>query len=182
MIITVTGKPCSGKGSVSKLFCKLYNFDYICTGDIFREFSKQSGADILNFQLTDNVKNVDKLVDDRTIEIGKNRINDDVVFDSRLAWHFIPNSFKVFIDVDWDIAAERLFNANREQEQTNSIEQAKELVIKRWQIENDRYQELYGINNLDLNNYDMVISSSNRSVEEICSEIYKKYVEFMQKA
>ena len=32
MIITITGKPCSGKGTVSKEFCKKYNFEYIGTG------------------------------------------------------------------------------------------------------------------------------------------------------
>ena len=33
MIITITGKPCSGKGTVSKLFCEKYDFKYICTGE-----------------------------------------------------------------------------------------------------------------------------------------------------
>ena len=51
MIITITGKPCSGKGTVSKEFCKKYNFKYLCTGDMFRELAKQYGySTVLEFQ------------------------------------------------------------------------------------------------------------------------------------
>ena len=78
MIITITGKPCSGKGTVAKEFCKKYNFKYLCTGDMFREYAKLYGYDnILTFQEEDeNVKKIDKLVDDKTYEIGKNQINE----------------------------------------------------------------------------------------------------------
>ena len=182
MIITITGKPCSGKGSVSKHFCNRYNFKYICTGDMFREFSQKRGVDILNLQLSDDVKEIDKLVDDKIIEIGKSQSKENIVIDSRLAWHFIPNSFKVFIDVDWDTASNRLMNANRENEKATSISQAEKILKKRWQVENDRYLELYGVNNLNLENYDLIISSNNKSIEEISKEIYKNYQKFMQKA
>ena len=65
MIITITGKPCSGKGTVAKEFCKTYNFEYICTGDMFREHAKKLGYDnILTFQEEDpRVKQVDMVVD-----------------------------------------------------------------------------------------------------------------------
>ena len=123
MIITITGKPCSGKGTVAKEFCKKYNFKYVCTGDIFRDYAKQLGYDnILTFQAEDDrVKQIDKLVDDKIYEIGKSKLNENIVIDSRLAWHFIPNSFKVFIDVDDSIAGERLLQANRSNEQVSSL-------------------------------------------------------------
>ena len=37
----------------------------------------------------------------------------DLVFDSRLAWHFVEHSFKVFLSVNIDEAARRIWNANR---------------------------------------------------------------------
>ena len=51
-----------------------YNFQYVFTGDMFREYAKQFGYDnILTFQTEDlRVKQIDKLVDDKIYEIGKN--------------------------------------------------------------------------------------------------------------
>lgn len=182
MIITITGKPCSGKGTASKLFCEKYNFKYIGTGDMFREYAKQYGYEnILDFQEQSSIiKKIDKLIDDKTYEIGKTKINENIVFDSRLAWHFIPNSFKVFIDIDDDVAAQRLIGANRSTEKVNSSQEALNKLQSRWQVENKRYQELYNVDNLNPNNYDFVINSSNLTPEQIVEEIHKNYIKFLK--
>ncbi len=179
MIITITGKPCSGKGTVAKEFCKKYNFEYMCTGDMFRSYAKQFGYDnILTFQEEDpRIKQIDKLVDDNTLNIGKTRINDNIVIDSRMAWHFIPNSFKVFIDVNDNVAGLRLLNAKRETEKTKTLPEAIDSLKSRWKIENERYVELYKTNNLNLNNYDLIIDSSNLTPEQVMNIIYEKYIE-----
>lgn len=184
MIITITGKPCSGKGTVSKLFAQKYNFEYICTGDMFRECAAKLGfASVLEFQ--QNYKDIlsfDKQIDNQTAEIGKTRINENIIFDSRLAWHFIPNSFKVFIDIDWDTAAKRLLTANRSSEKVSDIQSAKQTLLDRWEEENSRYLKLYQTNNTNSNNYDLVISSSNLTPEEVAEKIYEEYKKFMQNA
>ncbi len=182
MIITITGKPCSGKGSISKYICDKYNFEYICTGDMFRELTKKHGyANILHFQTkNENIKDFDKIIDNKIEHIGKTRLKDDIIIDSRLAWHFVPKSFKVFIDIDWDIAANRLLNSNRDTEKVESHEEAITTLKNRWDIENTRYQELYNIDNNNLSNYDLVIKS-DKSVEELSEFVYKKYKEFISK-
>lgn len=184
MIITITGKPCSGKGTVSKEFCKKYNFKYVCTGDMFRELAKQYGYNtVLEFQQNyPNIEEIDNIIDNKTAEIGKTQINDNIVIDSRLAWNFIPNSFKVFIDVDWDIAANRLLSANRQNEKANNIEDAKNLLEDRWLVENERYTRIYNTNNLNLSNYDLVLSSNNLSPNKIADKIFEGYKKFMHKA
>lgn len=182
MIITITGKPCSGKGTVAKEFCEKYNFEYIGTGDMFRAYSKQYGFDnILDFQTKNSaIKEIDKLIDDETIKIGKTRLSENIIFDSRLAWHFIPKSFKVFIDVNPMIAAERLINSQRDTEQATNISEALKKLEDRWNTENSRYQELYNINNLNLENYDLIIDSSNKTPSDIVQEIYKNYQNFLK--
>lgn len=183
MIITITGKPCSGKGTVAKEFCKEYNFEYICTGDMFREHAKKLGYDnILTFQEEDpRVREVDGTVDNAISELGKTRIRDNIVIDSRLAWHFIPNSFKVFIDVNSTTAGQRLIEADRETEKTSSLSDAIKKLETRWQVENDRYWELYQTNNLNLSNYDLIIDSSNLTPTEIMKKIHLEYIKFIQK-
>lgn len=183
MIITITGKPCSGKGTVSKIFCQKYNFDYLCTGDMARDYALKFGFDnILDFQKSEKVLEADKLIDEDTARIGRERMNENIMFDSRLAWHFIPNSFKVFIDVDWEIAAKRLLDANRENEKAKNIKHAIQVLKDRWKTENERFYRLYKANNLNLDKYNLIISSNNLPPEEIADLIYKKYLEFMQQA
>lgn len=184
MIITITGKPCSGKGTVSKEFCKLFNFKYLCTGDMFRELAKQHGySTVLEFQQNyPNITEVDNIIDNQTAEIGRTQLNENIVIDSRLAWNFIPNSFKVFIDVDWEIAGERLLSANRSHEQASDLQNAINTLKKRWQEENNRYTKIYNTNNLNLSNYNFVISSNNLTPTEIANKIYEEYTKFMQNA
>lgn len=183
MIITITGKPCSGKGTVAKEFCRKYGYEYICTGDMFRNYATQFGFDnILTFQTeNDKVKEIDKLVDNEIIEIGKSRSDENIVIDSRLAWHFIPNSFKVFIDVDNTTAGKRLLSANRSTEHVETLDEAILTLTSRWKTENDRYNELYKTNNLNMNNYDFVIDSSKLTPEEIVEAIHKSFVAFIKK-
>ncbi len=182
MIITITGKPCSGKGTVSKLFCKKYNFEYLCTGDIFRELAKSYGYDdVLEFQKDEVCKNADEIVDNKTTELGKTSIDKNIVVDSRLAWHFIPASYKVFIDIDWQTAGERLLGANRHNEQAKDLNSAIIKLQDRWQKENTRYFELYKTNNLNPSNYNLVVSSQNKTPEEIADIIYENYKNYMQK-
>ena len=180
MIITITGKPCSGKGTVAKEFCKKYNFEYICTGDMFRSYAQQLGYDnILSFQAEDlRVKEIDKLIDEKIYQIGKSQSHKNIVIDSRLAWNFIPNSFKVFVDVNDSTAGKRLMEANRETEKVETLEDAIRCLQERWNIENTLYLELYGVNNLNLKNYDFVIDSSNLSPTTIVEKIHGEFEKF----
>ena len=182
MIITITGKPCSGKGTVAKELCSKFNFEYIGTGNMFREYAKQRGYDnILTFQEQDEqIKEIDRLIDNKIYEIGKTRLNEDIVIDSRLAWHFIPNSFKVFIDIDEQTAGERLLSSNRETEQATTVDEAIKKLNARWEVENTRYQELYMIDNLNFKNYDFVINSKDLTPSQVVDAVYKKYMDFLK--
>lgn len=181
MIITITGKPCSGKGTASKEFCKKYGFEYIGTGNMFREYAKQYGYDILSFQEQSAlVTKIDNLIDTQIYNLGQSRLNDNIVIDSRLAWHFIPNSFKVFIDIDDETAGQRLLSANRDSESAQTLEEAIKTLKQRWNVENARYQELYNIDNLNLNNYDFIINSKDLSPEQVVEKIYENYQIFLK--
>ena len=179
MIITITGKPCSGKGTVSKYICEKYGFEYICTGDMVRAYATKFGyKDLVEFQKSPDIKKVDALVDGEIENIGKTRSEENILIDSRLAWHFAGKSFKVFIDIDTDVAASRLILTDRVHEKFTSVEEAQKSLTDRWEAENSRYKRIYGIDNTNPKQYDFVISSNNMTPEEIGEEIMKKYNEF----
>lgn len=183
MIISITGKPCSGKGTVAKLFCSKYKFDYIGMGALFRELAIKHGfSSVTDFQNSADTKEVDKTIDDEIVKIDKTRKNENLVLDSRTAWHFAPSSFKVYIDVSLDEASKRLLNANREEEQAKTEEEAKQKLISRYKAENDRYKELYNIDCTNLNNFDCILDSTNKTPEELCKELYTAYEKFLSKS
>ena len=98
MNITITGNLGSGKSSVAKKLIEK-GYEYSSTGNIFRQLAMERGLSVEEFNKQINEAasrgdhSVDKMIDDTTTRIGKER--DQVVFDSRLAWHFAPESFKI---------------------------------------------------------------------------------------
>lgn len=180
MIITITGKPCSGKSSVIQYFAKKYNFEMIDCGQMFREVALERGIDILNLNREKDAS-IDKEVDTKVEKIGKERLFDDIIFGSRTGWHLIPRSFKVFIDLNLDEQARRLLGSDRNSENLNiSFEQAKQDLLERWNLENERYRMIYNIDNCDQSKFDCVVDSSNLTIEETAEYIYKKYLEYLK--
>lgn len=181
MIITLTGKPCSGKGEVTKYLMQKYGFSKFSGGDIFRRIATERGIDVLELNRLHDTS-VDKLVDDEIVKIGERDLDKDIIFDSRTAWHFIPKSFKVFLDVSEDEQAKRLIGSGRTNEKTNlSLEEAKKALNERWEIENKRYKELYDFDNKDQSKFDIVVDTTNLKVEEAAEKIYEGYLKYISK-
>ncbi|MBK6965075.1 MAG: hypothetical protein IPH20_14335 [Bacteroidales bacterium] len=97
-----------------------------------------------------------------------------VIVDSRIAWHWIPNSLKVFLYVDIGEAAARVFNAKRSSEQYTNIEDASSKLSMRKEMEIKRLKSLYAIDFSDLKNYDLVIDTTQISPEKVCNRILER--------
>ena len=181
MIISITGKPCSGKSAAIEVLMNKHNFTKFSAGDIFRRIGAEQGMNVLEVNQSKDVKSIDKLVDDEIIAIGKRDIDKDIIFDSRTAWFFIPESFKVFLDIDPQEAAKRLLSSGRTTENVNvSLEEAVDDLAKRWEVENNRYLELYGFDNSNPNNYNLVVDTTNMTINEVADEIYKNYIKYIE--
>jgi len=117
--------------------------------------------------------NLDHEIDNKTIEIGKEK--DNFIFDARLAWHFIPNSFKIYLKVELDAAVERAMKDERgKSEKYASKQEAKEKITERRNLEVSRFKDIYNIDIEDDNNYDLVIDTSNMTLEEVIEETIEK--------
>lgn len=184
MIITITGKPSSGKSSYAKYIANKYKFKLITIGDILREEAEARGLTVLEMsKVAVKDPSIDIKMESANAKLGKELEGQKVIFDGRLSWRFVPKSFKVFVDLPDDEMAERVMASERPtSEKGKSKKQAKEMLKKRWQVENDRYMALYGVNNLDLSQYDFVINSMNKTVEEVSEEIYAEYKAFVRKS
>jgi cytidylate kinase len=174
MIITITGDLGSGKSTVAKVLAKELNYSFFSTGDAFRELGASKGLDVLELsELAKTDESIDKYLDDQLINFK----DDNYVVDSRLAWHFIKNSFKIYLKAEKSIAAERILNANRESEKYKTKEEAIQSIIIRSEEECERYKSRYNVNLRDFSNYDLVLDSSYIRIEEIVDIIMKTIME-----
>lgn len=162
MHITITGNLGSGKSTVAKLLSEKYGFEIYSTGKVQRELARQMNMTTLELnQLMRSDKKYDKMIDDETSRISRENKDKNIIFDSRLAWHFVESSFKVFVSVSLDVAAMRIMNDTRgEEEKYSSFEEAKSLLAERAATEKVRYKEIYNLNYMDFSNYDLIIDST----------------------
>ncbi len=162
MHITLTGNLGSGKSTIANIMSEKYGFEIYSTGKIQRELAEERGLTVLEMnKLMQQDHSFDNIIDDRTTQLSIES-KKDLFFDSRLAWHFAKNAFKVFLSVSIDEASRRVFNDNKRGnvESYKSIEETKANLIERAHTEDVRYKELYDLNYFDLNNYDLVLDST----------------------
>lgn len=178
-IITIAGKPGSGKSTTAKKLASDLNYNHFSSGDFFRQVGLDKGLDIISLTaLAEKDKSIDELTDQKVREMGE---KENIIVESRLAFHWIPDSFKVYLDLDADTCAERMFkdlesNASRkESENCRTLEEMKEKLKVRFASEKKRYMEMYGVDPQDLSQYDLVINTSANTIEEVSEEIKNAY-------
>ena len=182
MKFTITGYMGSGKSTICDILRREYNFRIVSAGSIFREMGSKENLNVLDMtrKLSSSDSNeVDKYIDDK-IKEEASRVRDDenVIFDSRLAWHFLEQTFNIFILVSPYQAALRTYLTRiNDDEKYASLEDTIEGLVERRVLENRRYKKIYNVNCEDLSNYDLVIDTSYISAleaTEIIMDCYKK--------
>ena len=185
MHITITGKLGSGKSTVAKKLVELYGFEIFSTGAILRAAAAERGMDVLelNKELSaklDSDRSMDDLIDNTTIRVAAERKDDKLIFDSRMAWHFVPDSFKVFVTVDPCVAAERVMKDPRPGEPAEDVKELCSELVERSKVEQARFMQLYGVDYYDYNNFNLVVDSSRRTPDEIVALIWEGFNAYMQ--
>jgi cytidylate kinase len=165
--ITLTGDLGSGKSAVSKILCQRTGFDYISTGKVQRQLAQSLGLDTLEMNRRADIDpSIDEQIDGIFVALGKDP--DSYVIDSRMAWFFLPESFKVFLQIDVNLAVARILNdPTRNSEQYTSAEEAAEKILARKASENARFLQKYGADCGNLNNFDLVVNTAQRSPAEV---------------
>ena len=182
MFICINGDLGSGKSTVCELLKNKFGFEIFSTGTIHRQLAKSNRISTLELNKISEKDNfLDNSIDNAVFEYANNHKGESIVFDSRMAWHFLPVSFKVRLTVNPLIAAERVFNNRHFQEESYlSVEDAMHSLIKRQQLENQRYKSFYDVNIEDTNNYDLIVDTSNLTTEGVANRVYENYVIYCQ--
>jgi len=184
-IITLSGKPGSGKSSTADRVAELLGYTRYSAGDLVRSMIRKRGLTLAQFnKMASTNHNLDHQIDE---ELRNLRNVQDVVIDSRLGFYWIPESFKVYLDLDMDVATARIFkdsvgNELREYSDDSdySIEQVEANVRARLQNEVHRFKSLYGINPYSAKNFDLIINTSRHSPQTVALTVFDTYKKWLQ--
>lgn len=169
--ITITGDLGSGKSAVSKILCERSGFEYVSTGRIQRQLAQELGLDTLEMnRRADTDPSIDERIDGIFVDLGKDPKG--YIVDSRMAWFFLPASFKVYLQADVAVAAERILNdPNRKSEEYETKEEAIEKILARKRSENARFLAKYGADGTNMDNFDLVVDTTNKTPEQVADII-----------
>ena len=177
MLISITGKLGSGKSTICNIMKERYGFQIFSTGTINREFARKLGISTLelNKRLKDD-PSLDKEIDGTVTRLSEEKKDEKLIFDSRMAWYFANNTFKIFLTIEPMEAARRVMNNQRgAEEHYDSIEEACEKLVERSMVERSRFIDIYGVDYYDYNNFNIIVDTTNRSPEEIVDAIMENY-------
>jgi cytidylate kinase len=170
MIITISGTSGAGKSTVAKFLAEKLGYKHYSTGDVLRKLAVERGITINELMIAAKTdESIDRDIDSYSKKLGESE--DNFVIDSRLAWHFIPHSVKIFLVADLTIRAERIFMQRRKEEKFETLEEATKLMEEREKVNLGRYRKAYGITYLDKKNYDLVVDTTKTTAEEVAGKI-----------
>jgi cytidylate kinase len=178
MKLTITGTPSSGKGVVSHILIKELNLKYYSIGNLKREAAAKRGLSLVEFNewANNNPKEGHEMYDQMQAEIG--RTEDNFIFDGRLSFYFIPDSFKIYLTCSMQKAAERRFlelqqSTARNEGDLHTLESVYDSIKARHESDQAHFIKQYDVDIHDSKNFDVVIDTTNLTPQETADEIIK---------
>ncbi len=179
-IITISGKPGSGKSSTADKVSEMLGYTRHSSGNMVRTILQREGMTLreYNAQAVD-----DHALDEKVDEYLRNlRNKKDIVVDSRLGFYWIPESFKVYLDLDIQVATVRIYKdavSNNMRLKTGEMVDSLDLVARqvkeRMEGERRRFKELYNVDPYNQAHFDLVIDTSRHSPQTVALTIFDVY-------
>lgn len=175
--ISLAGDLGSGKSTVADILKARLGAEYYSTGAICRRIAAEHGMDVVQMnQYMETHPEFDKLIDDGLIALSN--VDKDMIIDSRMAWHFVKDTFRVYMTTEHTESARRILSAGRAEEKVTSLEECAEKIRQRKQSENKRYFEKYGVHCQDLDNYSLIVDTTYASPEEVAECILSCFADW----
>ena len=181
MIVTISGKAGTGKSTVANLLSKKLKLKHYSIGDLMRVMALEKGVSLLELnKLAEKDASIDFELDNKLKELGKTK--DNFVVDGRLTAFFIQHAeFKIFLDANDRVRAQRILKDKRGHEESKNLTATIKNIKKREESEKRRYKKYYGVDYLDKRLYNFVIDTTNLNPFQVVGKIVK-FVKTKQKS
>lgn len=164
--ISLAGDLGSGKSTVAKILVDRLGMEYYSTGSICREVAARHGMTVVEMnKYMETHPELDKEIDDGLRALSD--VDKPLLIDSRMAWHFVRDTFRVYLSTETAVSAARIFGAGRSEEHFETVEETEQKIRERRESEKKRYMELYGVNNKDLFNYSLILDTTYATPDEV---------------
>ena len=170
MLLTLSGLPGSGTSSVSSRLVAALGVDHVDGGTVFRSMAAERGMSLPAFAaVAESDDSIDRDLDHRLTERAR---AGDVLVESRLAGWLVTRAgiegLRIWIHCDEGERARRVGSrdghdapgalvANRDREASERL----------------RYLRYYGIDLTDTTIYDLVLDSTDQTVDDLVAEILR---------
>lgn len=183
-IITISGKPGSGKSSTADRVAELLGYTRYSSGDMVRRILRESGKTLEAYnQEASEDSSLDAQVDAALREL---RNHQDIVVDSRLGFYWLPESFKVYLDLELELATARIYKDTVENKMRQSVgtsqhslQDVSRQVRERMLGEQSRFRRLYGVDPFDTTHFDFVIDTSRQNPQSVAIAVFDAYRQWL---
>lgn len=184
-IITLSGKPGSGKSSTADKVAELLSYTRYSAGDIVRKVIRKQKISLEEFnRRAQDDHEMDDMIDE---ELRNLRTEKDIIVDSRLGFYWIPESFKVYLDLDDDVAVARIYNdvvsnnaRDTEASASTSLQEVDRMVRERMENERHRFMSMYGTDPYKPKNFDLIINTSRHSPQTVALTVFDNYQKWLK--
>lgn len=166
--ITVSGDIGAGKSTFSKRLAEALDIPRIYIGQFMRE---EAARRKITLDALSKLFEQDPSLDYKLDEMQKERSRQvqKAVFEGRTSWYFVENpTIKIYLSVDPKIATERIWHDRSDKrDQYGTIEALYKANQERKESEIYRYKTYYNIDVYDTRNYDLVLDTTDLSIDQV---------------
>ncbi len=166
--ITIFGMAGTGKTSTGKEIAKRLGYKFFSGGDFARATAANLGVTLNEIdELSKHDSKYDIERDRVIVDFGKT--HPDFVVEARLAWHFIPDSFRICFKCHFDERTRRI--AGRE---GKDLAQVRAETREREASIYERFDKYYGLKNFeDEKNFDLIVDTEKNNFNQVVEIIMR---------